>query len=191
VPFRADMSDMRGTGRPGVRIVFATLFATAALVGSTAQAGAVNVVQRNATEPSLVTRINEVRANHGLSALRISDRLTQAAERHSTNMAWKGYFKHDFKKNGSWYSFSSWIRWYWPGPGYTAWTAGENLAWGSPDLSASKTVTMWMNSPGHRANLLGAWKRVGVGIVHISSPGGYFKAYPDVTIVAADFGRRT
>jgi uncharacterized protein YkwD len=182
---------MRGTGRPVVKIVFAALLATAALVGSTAEAGAGRVVQRNATEPSLVTRINEVRANHGLSALRVSDLLTHAAQRHSTNMAWKGYFKHDFKKNGNWYSFGTWIRWYWPGPGYTAWTAGENLAWGSPDLSARKTVTMWMNSPGHRANLLGAWTRVGVGIVHISSPGGYFKAYPDVTIVTADFGRRT
>jgi uncharacterized protein YkwD len=182
---------MRGTGRPGVRILFVALFTTAALVGATAEAGAANVVQRNATEPSLVTRINEVRANHGLSALRVADPLTTAAQRHATNMAWKGYFQHDFKKEGNWYSFPTWIRWYWPGPGYTTWTAGENLAWGSPDLSARKTVTMWMNSPGHRANLLGPWTRVGVGIVHISSPGGYFKAYPDVTIVAAEFGRRS
>jgi uncharacterized protein YkwD len=191
VPSRADISDMRGTGRPGIRILFATLFATAALVGSTAQAGAANVVHRESAESALVGRINEVRANHHLPALKVVDPLSTAARHHATNMAWKGYFKHDLKKDGTWYSFSSWIRWYWPGPGYTAWTAGENLAWGSPDLGARKTVTMWMNSPGHRANLLGAWNRVGVGIVHISSPGGYFKAYPDVTIVAADFGRRT
>lgn len=183
---------MRGTGRPVVRIVFAALLATAALVGSTAEAGAANVVHRGGSaESALVARINEVRSNNHLPTLSVADPLSTAAQRHATNMAWKGYFKHDFKKDGSWYSFSTWIRWYWPGPGYTSWTAGENLAWGSPDLSASKTVTMWMNSPGHRANLLGAWNRVGVGIVHISSPGGYFKAYPDVTIVAADFGRRT
>jgi uncharacterized protein YkwD len=181
---------MRGTGRP-VKILVAALLATAALVGSTANAEAANVVQRNSAESALVDRINEVRANHALPKLGVSDALTQAAQRHATNMAWKGYFKHDFKKNGNWYSFGTWIRWYWPGTGYKVWTAGENLAWGAPDLSPSKTVTMWMNSPGHRANLLGAWSRVGVGIVHVSSPGGYFKAYPDVTIVAADFGKRS
>jgi uncharacterized protein YkwD len=182
---------MRGTGRPGFRILVVTLLATATVVGSAQEALAERVVQRNAPEPSLVSRINEVRRNHGRSALRVSDQLTTAAQRHATNMAWKGYFKHEFKKNGSWYRFGTWIRWYWPGPGYTAWTAGENLAWGAPDLSPRKTVTMWMNSPGHRANILGAWRRVGVGVVHVSSPGGLFKSYPDVTIVAAEFGRRT
>ena len=182
---------MRGTGRFPFRILLASLVAGAALLGAATQASAANVAQRNAVEPTLVSRINEVRRNHALSALSVSDLLTNAAQRHATNMAWKGYFKHDFKKEGSWYSFGTWIRWYWPGPGYKTWTAGENLAWGAPDLSPSKTVTMWMNSPGHRANLLGAWTRVGVGVVHITSPGGYFKAYPDVTIVAAEFGRRT
>jgi uncharacterized protein YkwD len=181
---------MRGTGPPRVRILLAGLLAVLALVGS-ARAQTAGVVQRNAVEPTLVTRINEVRASHGLATLGVSDQLTTAAQRHATNMARKGYFKHEFRKNGTWYGFGTWIRWYWPGPGYTAWTAGENLAWGAPDLSARKTVTMWMNSPGHRANLLGAWTRVGVGVVHITSPGGYFKAYPDVTIVAAEFGRRT
>jgi uncharacterized protein YkwD len=191
VSSRADIWSVRGTGRPAVRILLAVLCTTAALVASTAQAGAANVVHRESAESALVTRINEVRANNHLAALSVADPLSTAAQRHATNMAWNGYFKHDFKKDGSWYSFSTWIKWYWPGPGYTAWTAGENLAWGSPDLSARKTVTMWMNSPGHRANLLGAWNRVGVEIIHISSPGGYFKAYPDVTIVAADFGRRS
>jgi uncharacterized protein YkwD len=50
---------------------------------------------------------------------------------------------------------------------------------------------MWLNSPGHRANLLGAWSYVGVGIVHVVSPGGYFSPYSEVTIVTADFGHRS
>jgi uncharacterized protein YkwD len=182
---------MRGTGHPRVRILLLGLVAALALVGSASRAHAATVAQRDAVEPALVSRINEVRASHGLAALGVSDLLTTAAQRHASNMAYRGYFKHDFKKNGNWYGFGTWIRWYWPGPGYKAWTAGENLAWGAPDLSPSKTVTMWMNSPGHRANLLGAWTRVGVGVVHVASPGGFFKAYPDVTIVAAEFGRRS
>jgi uncharacterized protein YkwD len=48
-----------------------------------------------------------------------------------------------------------------------------------------------MNSPGHRANILGAWKRVGVAIIRVSSPGGFYRSHSQVTIVVADFGRRT
>jgi uncharacterized protein YkwD len=182
---------MRGTGRPAVRIFAVAAIVLTALLGSAAKAGAAEVLQRNAVEPNLVDQINQVRRAHGLRALRFSDLLAHAAQRHATNMAAKGYFRHDFKKDGNWYGFGTWIRWYWPGPGFTSWTAGENLAWGAPRLGASKAVTMWMNSPGHRANILGRWRRIGVGIVHVSNPGGYFNAYSDVTVIAAEFGRRT
>jgi uncharacterized protein YkwD len=181
---------MRGTGRPVVRfLVLAVIVFTGAL-GSASGATAANVLQRNAVEPTVVDRINEVRRNHGLRTLNVSDLLTHAAQRHANNMAWKGYFKHEFKKTGDWYAFGKWIRWYWPAAGYSFWSAGENLAWGAPGLGASKAVTMWMNSPGHRANILGKWSRIGVGIVHVSNPDGYFNAYSDVTIVVAEFGRR-
>jgi len=181
---------MRGTGCPGVRILLATAILLTGLFGAAAKADA-DVLQRNSVEPTVVDRINEVRRNHGLRALKVSDLLTHAAQRHATNMGWKEYFKHDFKKNGDWYGFGTWIRWYWPASGYTSWSAGENLAWGAPSLSARKTVSMWMDSPGHRANILGKWSRIGVGVVHVSNPGGYFKSHSDVTIVAAEFGRRS
>jgi uncharacterized protein YkwD len=182
---------MRGTGRPAVRILVLAVIVLTGVLGPASGATAADVLQRNAVEPNLVDQINQVRRNHGLRKLSASDVLNHAAQRHASNMAWKGYFKHDFKKEGNWYSFSTWIRWYWPGPDYTSWAAGENLAWGAPSLTASKAVTMWMNSPEHRANLLGRWSRVGVGIVHVSNPGGYFNAYSDVTIIAAEFGRRS
>jgi uncharacterized protein YkwD len=182
---------MRGTGLPVVRILLVAAIMLTGLFGAAAKAAAANVLQRNSVEPTVVERINEVRRNHGLRALKVSDLLTHAAQRHATNMGWKAYFKHDFKKDGDWYGFSRWIRWYWPEASYTYWSAGENLAWGAPSLSPSKTVTMWMNSPGHRANILGRWSRIGVGVVHVSNPGGYYSAYSDVTIVAAEFGRRS
>jgi uncharacterized protein YkwD len=187
----ADRFGMRGTGRRGIRIFVVSLLAATALVAMGAEAFAETVVQRNASEPRLVTRINNVRTNHGLRALRVSDLLTTAAQRHATNMAWKAYFRHEFRRNGTWFSFGRWIHWYWPGPGFTAWAAGENLAWGSPDLSPRRTVRMWMNSPGHRANILGRWSSIGVGFVHVTRPGGFFNSYPEVTLVAAEFGRRS
>jgi uncharacterized protein YkwD len=147
--------------------------------------------QNDSLEPGLVSRINHVRAENHLPALKLASLLTTAATKHANNLAIAGAFRHEFRKNGKWVTFGTWIRWYWPGPGYVAWTAGENLAWGAPDLSPAQTVTAWMNSPGHRANLLGVWKRVGVAIVHVTAPPNYYRDYPGVTIVAAEFGRRS
>ena len=135
-------------------------------------------------------RINHVRENHGLKPLHVVTRLTNAATRHSNSMANVGYFRHELRHNGKWKSFGTWIRWYWPGPGYTAWSAGENLAWGAPGLGVRKTVSLWMHSPGHRANLLNKdWNKIGVSIAHVTDPVGYYKDYSEATIVTADFGQ--
>jgi uncharacterized protein YkwD len=157
-----------------------------------APAGATTVVQHDGAEKKLVQRINHVRENHGLKPLRVVTRLTRAATRHSDSMAQVGYFRHELRVNGNWKSFGTWIRWYWPGPGYTSWSAGENLAWGAPGLGVRKTVSLWMHSPGHRANLLSDdWNRIGVSIVHAVDPVGYYKDYDEATIVTADFGSRS
>jgi uncharacterized protein YkwD len=50
---------------------------------------------------------------------------------------------------------------------------------------------MWMNSPGHRENLLSRrWREIGLGAVHVASAGGEFGGGP-VTVITADFGVRT
>jgi uncharacterized protein YkwD len=157
-----------------------------------APAGATTVLQHDAAEAKLVHRINHVRTNHGLKPMRVVGRLTRAATRHSNSMANVGYFRHELRHNGKWKPFGTWIRWFWPGTGYTSWSAGENLAWGAPGLGPRKTVSLWMHSPGHRANLLSkSWNRIGVSIVHVTSPVGVFAPYAEATIVTADFGRRS
>lgn len=182
---------MRAPGLPRLRLFLASLALASAFFASAGTAAAATIYPRNAREPTLIERINDVRAAHGLRALRASSVLMTAAARHANSMGKRGYFQHELRKEGSWYGFGTWIHWYWPGPDYTAWTAGENLAWGAPDLSSPQTVTMWMNSPGHRANLLGSWKRVGVAVVHVTAPPGYYGDYPEVTLVAAEFGKRS
>ena len=156
-----------------------------------APAGATTLSQHNAAEKRLVQRINHVRKAHGLKPLKVAARLTRAATRHSNSMGRVGYFRHELRHEGKWKAFGTWIRWYWPGPGYTSWSAGENLAWGAPGLGPRKTVSLWMHSPGHRANLLSDdWSRVGVSIVHVTDAVGYYKDYSEATIVTADFGSR-
>jgi uncharacterized protein YkwD len=157
-------------------------------------ASALSVTDKDALEASVVARINAVRKDHGLRTLTVAGRLRDAADRHATSMAAASYFRHElYTPSGSatWTSFGKWIRWYWPGPGYSAWSAGENLAWGAPDITASQTVSRWMASPGHRANILNAaWRNIGVAAVHVRDPRGYYAEWDDVTVVAAEFGAR-
>jgi len=123
--------------------------------------------------------------------MKVATRLTRASTRHSNSMGKIGYFRHELRHKGKWTPFGTWIRWFWPGPDYTSWSAGENLAWGAPGLEPRETVSLWMHSAGHRANLLhDDWNRIGVSIVHVAGPAGDFASYDDVTIVTADFGSR-
>ncbi|HXV96284.1 MAG TPA: CAP domain-containing protein [Gaiellaceae bacterium] len=178
------------------RRVAIALAASLALVvlAAPSSAGALNVSDRDALEASIVTRINAVRKSYGLRPLTVVSRLATAADRHATSMGAASYFRHELytpTRAASWTSFGTWIRWYWPGPGYSSWSAGENLAWGAPSISASQTVSRWLASPGHRANLLNrAWRNIGVGAVHVTDPHGYYGSWDDVTIVAAEFGAR-
>jgi uncharacterized protein YkwD len=152
-------------------------------------------VQRDAAEAVLVARINDVRAAHGLRRLDVSSRLTSAATRHANSMGSVGYFRHELytpTRSVTWTPWATWIRWYYPGPGFSSWSAGENLAWGAPDLTPAAAVIRWLASSGHRANLLApGWRQVGVSIVHVSDPLRYFGSWNDVTIVVAEFGRRS
>src|SRR5215207_7975983 len=127
-----------------------------ALSGTSASAATI-VSARDAMEPGLVERINDIRAANGLRRLRVAGDLSRAAAKHANSLGSKGYFKHELytpSRKTTWTPYGTWIRWYWPGPGYTSWAAGENLAWGAPGLGVRKTVSLWMHSPGHRANLL-------------------------------------
>jgi uncharacterized protein YkwD len=165
-----------------------------ALSGTSASAATI-VSARDAMEPGLVERINDIRAAHGLRRLSVAGDLSRAAAKHANSLGSKGYFKHELytpSRTTTWTPYGTWIRWYWPGPGYTSWAAGENLAWGAPDLSSRQAANRWMDSAPHRANILTAsWRRIGVAAVHVSDPLGYFGSWSDVTIVVAEFGRRS
>lgn len=171
------------------------LAATGLLAVGAPVAGAATVTEANGLESRLASRINVLRKNHGLRALRIVPRLAKASDRHARSMAAAAYFRHELftpSRDPNWTSFGTWIRWYYPGPGYTSWGAGENLAWGAPAISARQTINRWMASPGHRANLLEPrWRNVGLSAVHVTAPAGYFGECSEVTIVVAEFGRRS
>lgn len=138
-------------------------------------------------ENTLLREINQVRAQNGLGALRSSNALAEAAEFHSKSMASRGFFAHE-SADGS--TFWKRVERFYPSRGFRYWSAGENLAYGSPSMSADGAVRAWMGSPGHRANMLSAtWTEIGIGAVHVDSAPGVYAGRP-ATIITTDFGVR-
>jgi uncharacterized protein YkwD len=112
----------------------------------------------NSYENQVVTLINQERTSRGLSALSQNSSLRQAARGHSEDMACNDFFSHT-GSNGS--SMSSRIL----AAGYGYSWAAENIAASSNcSFSASAVVNMWMNSAGHKANILNSNAvHIGVG----------------------------
>ena len=136
---------------------------------------------------SIVAEINTIRAQHGLRALRLVRPLTAAAGQHSTEMGSRGYFSHD-SADGT--SFWKRVEGFYGAHGFRYWSVGENLLWSSGTLSPAEAVTMWMNSPPHRKNLLEKdWRQIGLSVKTFSSAPGVYHGL-GVTIVTADFGTR-
>lgn len=108
-------------------------------------------------EARAVQLINQERADRDKPALSIDHRLVEAARRHSQDMADNDIFSH-YGSDGS--SPFDRIR----DAGYNFATAGEAIAGGYSSPEAA--VDAWMNSPPHRAILLGNYTDVGVGYVY-------------------------
>ena len=116
---------------------------------------------------AVLNLINKERTDRGLQALTLSQKLDTAADRHSKDMAVQNYFSHT-GKDGS--NVGVRIE----RAGYTRWNAwGENIAAGQ--RSAESVVQGWMNSPGHRANILSAnFTHMGLGYVTNASGRPYW-----------------
>jgi uncharacterized protein YkwD len=164
----------------------------ASLAGRVQTSGRAKTARRSsramsALESGVIARVNAVRRSRGLRGLRLSRGLSAAATYHSRQMVLHGFFEHESRGGGS---FWKRVERFYGSTGFRAWEVGENLAYGSPDLGAAATVRMWMNSPGHRDNLLSRrWREIGLGALHVGSAGGEFGGGP-VTVVTADFGYR-
>ncbi|MBR4173312.1 MAG: hypothetical protein IKR46_02960 [Clostridia bacterium] len=110
--------------------------------------------------------VNEQRANYGLSALSYSTELEAVAYAHSKDMAQNNYFSHT-NLSGQ----SPFDRMRAAGISYRA--AAENIAAGQ--RTPQEVVNAWMNSPGHRANILNSSvTKMGVGIYSGGSYGIYW-----------------
>ena len=113
----------------------------------------------SADEKELLRLINAERTKNGLSELKFSEELLKVARDKAKDLVDNNYFSHNSPTYGSPFDMMK-------SYGITYKTAGENIA-GNSTLQGA--VTAWMNSEGHRANILSnAYNYTGIGIV--SSP---------------------
>jgi len=111
----------------------------------------------SAYESEVVNLINEIRAENGLQPLKMNWELARVARYKSQDMVDNSYFSHNSPTYGSPYDMMRAF-------GITYRTAGENIAYGYRTPQA--VVDAWMNSAGHRANILNAtYTQIGVGYV--------------------------
>ena len=122
---------------------------------------------RTATNRALVRAtlcvLNAKRAGHDLRPLRLNAKLGLAARRHSLAMVRKRFFSHT-SPNGD--SFLDRIRAGGYLEGARSWSVGENIAYGSGARSTPRSIgRAWMNSTGHRKNILSTtFRSIGIGI---------------------------
>lgn len=119
-------------------------------------------------ELAIVQYTNQERGRVGLAPLAVNTRLTDAARHHARNMAAFENMSHTVS-GADLPDPASRLRYY--GYSYRLW--GENIAWNYP--TAQSVVSAWINSPGHRANMLNPeFTEIGVGVAYSSRGEPYY-----------------
>lgn len=122
-------------------------------------------------EQQVVDLINHERTSRGLSPLVIHHMLEDAAEAHSMDMYDNSFCSHTSSDGTPW---STRIQQH----GYTPFLGlAENVACGQ--RTPAEVVNDWMNSSGHRANILGDFEHVGVGYYNNFWTMDFGKPHPD------------
>lgn len=106
----------------------------------------------------MVDLVNQQRTLNGLAPLEVNAKLVEAAQIHARDMAQFDVMEHDLPQATlpTLVSRASFV-------GYNYAWIGENIAFNYSDAAA--VVDAWMNSPGHRANILSVnFTEVGAGV---------------------------
>jgi uncharacterized protein YkwD len=107
--------------------------------------------------------LNQQRAAQGVGPLAENAALSSASTGYSQRMVAQSFFAHESPDGGTLVDRLT-------GAGYLGdddpWLVGENIGWGQGELATPRSmVSAWMNSPGHRENLLSSdYTEVGLGL---------------------------
>ena len=101
----------------------------------------------------VLSLVNSERAKYGLDSLTYDSLLSSAANTRAIEI--KSLFSHTRPDGRSCFTALDEV-------GYSYRKAGENIAYGQ--RSAEEVMNAWMNSEGHRANILGDYDYIGIGV---------------------------
>lgn len=119
----------------------------------------------NSLENEVIRLTNVERTKRGLPALKSNWELSRCARYKSQDMINKNYFAHQSPTYGSPFDMIESF-------GIKMASGGENIAMGQ--RTPQEVVAAWMNSPGHRGNILStAYTQIGVGVAK-SKSGSYY-----------------
>ncbi len=114
----------------------------------------------SSSEQQLVGLTNQARASAGLRSLKVDSTLAAIARSRSKDMIVRNYFSHSIPPAG--YNVFHIL----DTKGYCYKIAGENIGWNTypDDVATAEIQSAFMNSSGHRANILGkSWDVIGIG----------------------------
>jgi uncharacterized protein YkwD len=127
---------------------------------------------------------NEIRRKYHKSTFKAHPALEKSAKGHSSDMVRRKYFDHNSKAGRSptdRIKAAGYLK------GARSWSTGENIAWGGGKFASARAImSAWMHSAGHRANIMGAYKHLGIGVV-FGAPSG---SSSNAVTVTANFGRK-
>lgn len=116
----------------------------------------------SALQAEVLSHLNAQRKAHGLSALKLSNKLDKAAQGHACDNANRRSISHDSSDGGT---LTTRLR----KAGYKYRAAAENTGRGFG--TGARAVEWWMNSPKHRTNILfNRVREVGIGIALSDAP---------------------
>ena len=116
-------------------------------------------------EKEVFNLINQQRNNNGINSLKIYEEVQRVAKIKAQDMVNNNYFSHESPTYGTPFNMLSNFK-------ISYKTAGENIAANS---SNSGAVTAWMNSSGHKANILNSnFTHTGIGVVSSQKYGKIF-----------------
>ena len=122
-------------------------------------------VSMSSDEKEIFNLINKQRTNQGLAALKIDNEIQRVAKIKAEDMVTNNYFSHTSPTYGSPFDMLKSFK-------ISYKTAGENIAANSSNVGA---VNSWMNSSGHKANILNSnFNYTGIGVVSSSKYGKIF-----------------
>lgn len=130
-----------------------------------------NINANMSIEEEVVRLVNIERQKEGLAPLTHSSELSKVARAKSQDMANNNYFSHNSPTYGDPFAMMGSF-------GIQYRTAGENIAKGYS--SAESVVRGWMNSSGHRANILNpSFGKIGVGYVKVNGTTYWTQMFTD------------